>query len=53
MVIPMFPEIISNQLCSLNEKENKLCFSVEIILNNKGEKLSHKFFKSTISSKKD
>ena len=27
-------------------------FSVEIILNNKGEKLSHKFFKSTISSKK-
>tara|TARA_B100002051_G_scaffold271432_1_gene306145 strand:- start:225 stop:2162 length:1938 start_codon:yes stop_codon:yes gene_type:complete len=52
MVIPMFPEIISNQLCSLNEKESKLCISVEIILNNKGEKLSHKFFKSTISSKK-
>ncbi len=52
MVIPMFPEIISNQLCSLNENEKKLCFSVEIILNDKGEKLYHKFFKSTICSKK-
>ena len=52
MVIPMFPEEISNNLCSLKENEKKLCLSVEIIITNDGEKISHKFYKSSIKPKK-
>ena len=52
MVVPMFPENISNNICSLKENERRLCFSVEIIISNEGKKISHSFFKSTIKSKK-
>lgn len=31
-VIPMFPEVLSNDLCSLNEKEDKLVFSAVFTL---------------------
>ena len=52
MVIPMFPESISNDICSLKENVKRLCFSVEIIVSSEGKKISHKFFKSTIRSHK-
>ena len=51
-VIPMLPEKLSNDLCSLKENKLRLTLSVEIILDSEGNKLSHKFFKSIIKSAK-
>jgi ribonuclease R len=51
LVIPMLPEKLSNNLCSLKPNLDRLCLTVEIILNNKGTKQSHKFFQSIINSK--
>ena len=51
LVIPMLPEKLSNNLCSLKPNVDRLCLTVEIILNNKGVKQSHKFFQSIINSK--
>ncbi len=35
--VPMLPEVLSNDLCSLNPEEEKLAFSVVFKLNGKGE----------------
>ncbi len=50
-VIPMLPELISNQLCSLRPNEDKLVLTCEIYLNRKGEIKSFEFFNSVICSK--
>ena len=34
--VPMLPEILSNRLCSLRPGEDKLCFSVVFVMNEKG-----------------
>ena len=52
LVIPMLPEELSNELCSLKPNVDRLCLTVDITLNNDGKKLSHKFFRSKINSKK-
>ncbi len=49
-VIPMLPKELSNGLCSLNPGEDKLCLSLKIGLDDKGNILSHDIFKSIISS---
>lgn len=51
-VLPMFPEKLSNEVCSLRPKEDKLCFSVIFIINKKGDVLSHHFAKTVIHSDK-
>ncbi len=51
-VIPMLPEELSNDKCSLIPNEDRLCLTVEIILDEKGKKKSHSFFRSVINSKK-
>ncbi len=51
-VIPMLPEELSNDKCSLRPNEDRLCLTVEIILDQKGIKKSHSFFRSVINSKK-
>ncbi len=51
-VIPMLPEELSNDKCSLRPNEDRLCLTVEIILDKKGMKKSHSFFRSVINSKK-
>ncbi len=50
-VIPMLPEVLCNNLCSLNPNEKKLTFSVLLKLDFNGKLLSFEFFKSVISSK--
>ncbi len=49
-VIPMLPKELSNGLCSLNAGEDKLCLSLTISLDHKGNILSHDIFKSVIRS---
>ena len=51
LVVPMLPEKLSNNLCSLKPNVDRACLSVEIILDNKGIKQSHNFFRSIIKSK--
>lgn len=48
--IPMLPEHLSNGLCSLRPKEDKLCFSVIFEMNDKGEVKSHRIVRTIINS---
>lgn len=48
--IPMLPEKLSNQLCSLRPNEDKLCFSVIFEMNDKGHVLKHRIAKTVINS---
>ncbi len=50
--IPMLPEILSNELCSLNPNEEKLSFSVIFEVDKNVNLLSKTFSKSIIQSKK-
>ena len=51
-VIPMLPFKLSNDLCSLVEGKPRLTFSVEMMLNDKGEVLDYQLNESVIESKK-
>ena len=48
--IPMLPERLSNELCSLRPNEDKLCFSVIFEMNEKGHVLKHRIVKTVINS---
>ena len=51
-VIPMLPEKISNEICSLRPKEDKLCFSIVFNIDLNGKVLSNWIGKTIINSKK-
>lgn len=51
-VIPMLPEVLSNDLCSLVEKQNRLTFGVVFEMNDKAEIISEWFGKTIIFSDK-
>jgi len=46
-VIPMLPEVLSNNLCSLRPHEEKLCFSAVFEINKEG-KINNEWFGKTI-----
>jgi len=48
--IPMLPEVLSNDVCSLNPHEDKLTFSAWFVVNGKGEVMERKFGKTIINS---
>lgn len=48
--IPMLPEVLSNDLCSLNPKVDRLAFSAVFTMNEHGEISKRWFGKSTINS---
>ncbi len=50
--IPMLPEVLSNDICSLNEDEEKLTFSAVFEMNSQGKILSRWFGKTIIRSAK-
>ena len=49
-VVPMLPEKISNELCSLKPDEDRLCFSAVFELNEEGKILKEWFGKTAIHS---
>ena len=51
-VIPMLPEKIANEICSLRPKEDKLCFSIVFNIDINGNVLSNWIGKTVINSKK-
>ena len=51
-VVPMLPEKLSNELCSLIEKEEKYTFSAVFQMNNKSEVLNEWYGKTVIRSDK-
>ena len=50
-VIPMLPERISNNLCSLEENKVRYAIILKIDLDKKGNKLKHTFYKGKIKVK--
>ncbi len=50
--IPMLPEVLSNDLCSLNPNEDKLSFSLIFELNKNAEVISEWFGETVINSKR-
>lgn len=51
-VVPMLPEKLSNNLCSLRPGEEKLCFSVIFEMDDKAKVLNYKVVKTIINSDK-
>lgn len=51
-VVPMLPEKLSNDVCSLKEKVERLAFSVFMEIDRKGTILDYELAKSVIKSKK-
>ena len=49
-VLPMFPKEISNGICSLNEKEEKLTFSCDMEIDKNGNVVNYEVYKSVIKS---
>ncbi len=49
-VVPMFPEKLSNGICSLKPKEDRLTLTAEMDFSADGHPLSHRMFESVICS---
>jgi ribonuclease R len=49
-VVPMLPERISNELCSLTEHDVRACLAVRMIFDKDGRKRDHRFFRALMRS---
>lgn len=49
-VVPMLPEALSNELCSLRPQEDKACFAVHLWLDKKGRLKNFKFVRGVMRS---
>ncbi len=49
-VVPMLPEALSNDLCSLRPKENRACLAFHMRINNSGELKSYKIVRGLMRS---
>ncbi len=52
-VIPMLPEVLSNNLCSLKENSPKKVVVVKMQLDHRGYKIKHEFIRGIITVKKN
>jgi len=49
-VVPMLPERLSTDLCSLREGETRPCLAVRMVIGETGKKRSHEFFRALMRS---
>jgi ribonuclease R len=49
-VTPMLPEELSNNLCSLKEKEDRPCLAARMVFDANGRKISHRFMRAMMRS---
>ena len=49
-VVPMLPEELSADACSLREKELRACMAVEMVFDESGNKRKHRFIRGTMRS---
>ena len=49
-VVPMLPETLSNGICSLKPKVDRLCFVCDMQIDRKGEVTDSKFYKAVMNS---
>lgn len=49
-VVPMLPEALSNDLCSLKEKVDRPCLAVRMVFDAAGRKISHRFVRGMMRS---
>ncbi|MEM7470324.1 MAG: ribonuclease R [Pseudomonadota bacterium] len=49
-VVPMLPEALSGDLCSLHEGVERACVAVRMVLDAEGNKLSHRFVRGLMRS---
>jgi len=49
-VVPMLPEKLSNELCSLRPHEDRLCLAVRMVFGADGSKRGHKFMRAAMRS---
>ncbi len=49
-VVPMLPEALSNNLCSLRPNEDRACMAVHLWINDKGELIKYKFVRGLMRS---
>ncbi|CUR53631.1 Ribonuclease R [Serratia symbiotica] len=49
-VIPMLPELLSHELCSLNPKVDRFCMVCEMTLSSQGKLLKAKFYEAIMTS---
>lgn len=50
-VVPMLPKKLSNGICSLNPREDKLTLSAVMVINSQGELISHHITEGIINTK--
>ena len=50
-VIPMLPEVLSNGLCSLNPKVDRLCMVCEMDISARGEIAGYRFYPAVMHSR--
>ncbi|MHB8482427.1 MAG: ribonuclease R [Nitrospiria bacterium] len=49
-VVPMFPEALSNGICSLNPHVDRLTYTVEMVFDEQGERVDYQIYESVIYS---
>jgi ribonuclease R len=49
-VVPMLPETLSNGICSLNPKVDRMCFVCDMQVNNEGEVTQSRFYEAVMNS---